>query len=259
MLMMVDLNCDMGESFGVYRLGLDEEVMPLITSANVACGFHAGDPQVMRRTVALAAEHGVAVGAHVSYPDLVGFGRRPMAVDPTELENDIIYQLGALQGFCQATGVRLRHVKPHGALYNTAQQDRRTAEAVARAVAAFDPSLLVFAQSGSVMAEVARAAGLRVVQEVFADRAYTPEGRLVSRRLPGAVIHDPDTVAERALQMVASGKVTAVDGSQVTVAAETICVHGDTPDAVELIRRIRQRLDGAGVKLQPAGQPHTGR
>lgn len=252
-MMMVDLNCDMGESFGVYRLGLDEQVMPLITSANVACGFHAGDPQVLRRTVALAAQSGVSVGAHVSYPDLVGFGRRPMAVDPAELENDIIYQLGAIQGFCQVSGVQLRHVKPHGALYNTAQHDRQTAEAVARAVAAFDAKLLLFAQSGSVMAQVAQEMGLRVVQEVFADRAYTPEGRLASRRLPGAVIRDPDEVAQRALQMVTTGKVTAVDGSLVPVVAETICVHGDTPDALGLIRRIRESLERAGVKLQPAG------
>lgn len=250
---MVDLNCDMGESFGIYTLGLDEAVMPLITSANVACGFHAGDPQVLRRTVELAARHGVAVGAHVSYPDLVGFGRRTMAVDPAELENDLIYQMGAIQAFCKVAGVPLRHVKPHGALYNTAQQDRSTAAAVARAVAAFDPNLLIFAQSGSVMAEVAREAGLRVVQEVFADRAYTPEGRLVSRRLPGAVIHDPDQVAERALEMVTTGHVTAVDGSRVPVVAESICVHGDTPDAVTLIRRIRERLERAGVTLAPAG------
>ncbi|HEY8347291.1 MAG TPA: 5-oxoprolinase subunit PxpA [Symbiobacteriaceae bacterium] len=250
---MVDLNCDMGESFGIYTLGLDEEVMPLITSANIACGFHAGDPQVLRRTVELAAKYGVAVGAHVSYPDLVGFGRRAMAVDPTELENDLIYQMGAIQAFCKVVGVPLRHVKPHGALYNTAQRDRRTAEAVARAVASFDPNLLIFAQSGSVMAEVAREAGLRVVQEVFADRAYTPEGQLVSRRLPGAVIHDAETVAQRALEMVTIGYVTAVDGSRVPVVAESICVHGDTPDAVNLIRRIRERLEGAGVVVGPAG------
>jgi len=250
---MVDLNCDMGESFGIYTLGLDEEVMPLITSANIACGFHAGDPQVLRRTVELAAKYGVAVGAHVSYPDLVGFGRRAMAVDPTELENDLIYQMGAIQAFCKVVGVPLRHVKPHGALYNTAQRDRRTAEAVARAVASFDPNLLIFAQSGSVMAEVAREAGLRVVQEVFADRAYTPEGQLVSRRLPGAVIHDAETVAQRALEMVTTGYVTAVDGSRVPVVAESICVHGDTPDAVNLIRRIRERLEGAGVVVGPAG------
>lgn len=243
----------MGESFGAYTLGLDTEVMPLITSANVACGFHAGDPQVLRRTVELAARCGVSVGAHVSYPDLVGFGRRPMAVDPAELENDLIYQMGAIQGFCRTAGVPLRHVKPHGALYNTAQRDRGTAEAVARAVAAFDPGLLLFAQSGSVMAEVALAAGLRVVQEVFADRAYTPEGALANRRLPGAVIHDPEAVADRALQMVSAGAVTALDGSRVPVAAETICVHGDTPDAVALIRRIRQRLEAAGVAVRPAG------
>lgn len=251
--MHFDLNCDMGESFGPYTLGLDEQVMPLISSANVACGFHAGDPQVLRRTVALAARHGAGVGAHVSFPDLVGFGRREMQVDPRELENDVLYQIGAIQAFCRAEGAPLRHVKPHGALYNIAQRDRATAEAIARAVAAYDRGLILFAQPRSVMAQVAQEAGVRVAGEVFADRAYTPDGALASRKLPGSVIHDPEAVAERALRMATEGRITAIDGTELTVPAETICVHGDTPGAVELIRRIRQRLEVAGVLIRPAG------
>jgi 5-oxoprolinase (ATP-hydrolysing) subunit A len=251
--MHIDLNCDMGEGFGPYTLGLDGQVMPLISSANVACGFHAGDPQVLRRTVELAARFGVGVGAHVSYPDLAGFGRREMQVEPLELENDVLYQIGAISAFCRAAGVPLRHVKPHGALYNVAQRDRATAEAVARAITAFDAGLVLFAQPGSVMARVAREAGLTVAAEVFADRAYTADGALASRKLPGAVIHDPDTVAERALRMVAEGRIIAMDGTAITVTAETICVHGDTPGAVELIRRIRGRLEAAGAAIRSAG------
>lgn len=256
--MLIDLNCDMGESFGPYTLGLDEQVMPLITSANVACGFHAGDPQVLRRTVALAARHGVGVGAHVSFPDLAGFGRREMQVAPHELENDVLYQIGAIQAFCRAAGVPLRHVKPHGALYNMAQRDPATAEAIARAVAAYDRGLVLFAQPGSVMARVAQEAGLPVAGEAFADRAYAPDGALASRKLPGSVIHDPDAVAERALRMVAEGRITAMDGTEITVAPATICVHGDTPGAVRLIQRIRERLARAGVALRPPATAGAG-
>jgi 5-oxoprolinase (ATP-hydrolysing) subunit A len=253
--MIVDLNCDMGEGFGPYTLGLDEEVMPLITSANVACGFHAGDPQVLRKTVALAARFGVAVGAHISFPDLAGFGRREMQASPEEVENDTLYQIGAIAAFCRAAGVPLRHVKPHGALYNMAQRDPVLAGAIVRAVSAFDRSLLLFAQPGSAMERVAQEAGLQVVGEVFADRAYTADGALASRKLPGAVVHDPELVAARAAQMVARGRVTAIDGTQVTLRAETICVHGDTPGAVALIRRIRESLAAAGVAVRAAGTP----
>lgn len=251
--MYVDLNCDMGESFGPYTLGLDEQVMPLITSANIACGFHAGDPQVLRRSVALAAKHGAGVGAHVSYPDLVGFGRREMNVTPAEAENDVLYQLGAVAAFCRAAGVPLRHVKPHGAMYNVAQKDAALAEAIVRAVAAFDKELILFAQPGSAMEKAARAAGLPVACEVFADRAYTADGALASRKLPGTVIHDPEAVAERAVQMVTQGRIAAIDGTMVSLRAETICVHGDTPGAVHLIQRIRERLAEAGVTVRPAG------
>lgn len=250
--MHVDLNCDMGESFGTYQLGLDEQVMPLITSANVACGFHAGDPQVLQRTVDLARRHVAGIGAHVSFPDLVGFGRREMNATPAEVENDTLYQLGAIGAFCKAAGVPLRHIKPHGALYNMAQKDRALADAIVRAVVAFDPTLLVFAQPGSALEAAAQAAGLTVVGEVFADRAYNADGSLASRKLAGAVIHDPDQVAERAVQMVTSGSVIAIDGATVPLRAETICVHGDTPGAVDLIRRIRERLHDAGVQIAPA-------
>ncbi|MDF2630519.1 MAG: lactam utilization protein [Symbiobacteriaceae bacterium] len=250
--MHVDLNCDMGESFGTYQLGLDEQVMPLITSANVACGFHAGDPQVLRRTVELARLHSAAIGAHVSFPDLVGFGRREMNATPLEVENDTLYQLGAIGAFCKAAGVPLRHIKPHGALYNMAQKDRALADAIVRAVVAFDPALLVFAQPGSALEQAAQAAGLTAIGEVFADRAYNADGTLASRKLPGAVIHDPEQVAERATRMVTSGSVTAIDGTVVPLRAETICVHGDTPGAVDLIRRIRARLAESGVDVAPA-------
>lgn len=250
--MHIDLNCDMGESFGMYTLGLDEQVMPLISSANVACGFHAGDPQVLRRTVDLARRSGTGVGAHVSFPDLAGFGRREMNATPAEVENDTIYQLGAIYGFCRAAGVPLRHIKPHGALYNMAQKDRPLADAIVRAVAAFDRNLLVFAQPGSALEAAAEAAGLTAVSEVFADRAYNADGTLASRKLPGAVIDDPDQAAARAVRMVTHGSVTAIDGTEVPLRAATICVHGDTPGAVELIRRIRDGLAAAGVTVAPA-------
>ncbi|HWI61217.1 MAG TPA: 5-oxoprolinase subunit PxpA [Symbiobacteriaceae bacterium] len=251
--MHVDLNCDMGESFGTYTLGLDEQVMPLITSANVACGFHAGDPQVLRRTVELARRHGVGVGAHTSFPDLVGFGRREMNATPLEVENDTLYQLGAISAFCRAAGVELKHIKPHGALYNMAQKDRSLADAIVRAVVAFDRRLLVFAQPGSALEQAAQAAGLATAGEVFADRAYNPDGSLASRKLPGAVIHDPEQVAERAVRMATRGSVIAVNGEEIPLRADTICVHGDTPGAVELIERIRQRLEAAGVQVRAAG------
>ncbi|MGE5675616.1 MAG: LamB/YcsF family protein [Mycobacterium leprae] len=251
--MWVDLNCDMGESFGAYALGLDEQVMPLISSANVACGFHAGDPQVIARSVALAVKHGVAIGAHVSFPDLVGFGRRELKASPAEVENDTLYQMGALAAFCQAAGARLAHVKPHGALYNMAQRDAELAGAIVRAMVAFDRNLVLFAQPGSAMAQVAAAAGVKVANEVFADRAYASDGSLASRKLPGAVIHDPEQVARRALAMVQEGAVTAIDGTRIPLQADTVCVHGDTPGAVDLIRRIRNELSAAGVAVHRPG------
>ena len=246
----IDLNCDMGESYGVYRLGEDQAAMPLISSANVACGFHASDPDNMWQTVQLAKKHGVAVGAHPAYPDLVGFGRRQMALSNAEVEAAILYQLGALQGFCQAEGVKLQHVKAHGALYNKAEKDANTALAIAKAIHKFDPSLIMVCMAGSVMVDAAKSIGLPYAQEVFADRAYTAQGTLVARKLPGAVIHDLNEVVARVMQMVEKNTVTTIDGQELPICADTVCVHGDTPGAVEMIARIRHALEAAGFAVQ---------
>lgn len=249
----VDLNCDMGESFGAWRMGDDEHVLPHITSANVACGFHAGDPRVMARTVRRAKELGVAVGAHPSFPDLVGFGRRNLDVTPEEARTDVLYQIGALSAFCRAEGVPLQHVKPHGQLNNLALENRTLAEAIVDGVLAYDPNL-IFVAYGGELARVAEARGLRVGHEVFADRAYNPDGSLVSRRVPGAVIHDPERVVERAVQMVLDGRVRAHDGSWLELPVETICVHGDTPGAADLVQKLRSALEAAGVAVVPLAQ-----
>ena len=248
--MTIDLNCDLGEGFGVHGPGLDEQVMPLISSANVACGFHASDPGTMHRTVALAKRYGVAVGAHPSFPDLVGFGRRHMAASPDEIRDDVIYQVGALRAFCAAEGVPLVHVKPHGALYNAAAKDLPTAVAVAEAVKAVDAGLWLVCLSGSAQVEAARITGLRFVEEVFADRAYTRDGKLAPRGTPGAVIHDVGVVEERAARMAREGRVRTVDGSDLALNAATICVHGDTPDAVALLRAVRGRLERDGIRVR---------
>ncbi len=240
----------MGESYGIYSLGHDAEVMAVITSANVACGFHAGDPAVMRETVRLAREHGVAVGAHPGLPDLAGFGRREMQVTPDEVEGLVLYQIGALAAIASAEGVRLQHVKPHGALYNMAARDGAIADAIARAIRALDPALILFGLAGSLMLPAGEAAGLAVASEVFADRAYEPDGTLASRRKPGSVIHDPARVAERAVQMVRDGRIEALNGASVHVRADTICVHGDTPGAAALARDIRAALEKAGVNVR---------
>lgn len=250
----IDLNCDMGESFGAYRIGADEAVMPLITSASIACGFHAGDPLVMRRTVRLAREHGVAVGAHPGYRDLAGFGRRTMKCSPDEVYTDVLYQIGALAAFCRAEGVPLRHVKPHGALYNTAAADPATAEAVARAVADFDRSLALYAPPGSALERAGLSAGLRVVREAFADRGYAADGSLLPRSHPGAVLADPELAAAQARRIACDGTVTAGTGETVAVPAGTLCVHGDHPNAVDVLRRIREELAAAGVTVAP---PHA--
>ena len=249
----IDLNCDMGESYGVYRLGEDQAAMPLISSANVACGFHASDPDNMWKTVQLAKKHGVAVGAHPAYPDLVGFGRRQMALSNAEIEATILYQLGALQGFCRAEGVKMQHVKAHGALYNKAEKDADTAMAIAKAIQKFDPALIMVCMAGSVMVEAAKRIGLPYAQEVFADRAYTAQGTLVARKLPGAVIHDLNEVVARVMQMVEKQTVTTIDGQELPLCADTVCVHGDTPGAVEMIARIRHALEAAGFAVQAMG------
>ncbi len=245
----IDLNSDVGESFGRWTLGDDAALTPLVTSVNVACGFHAGDPSTLRRTCAAAAEHGVAVGAQVGYRDLAGFGRRFIDMEPEELTDEVIYQIGALQALATAAGTTVRYVKPHGALYNAIVHHEEQAAAVVEAVRAVDPGLPLLGLPGSVVLELATAAGLRTVREAFADRAYTAAGTLVSRREPGAVLHDPQQVAARMVRLVTEGVITAVDGNEVTVAAESICVHGDSPGAVDMARQVRLALEAAGVRI----------
>ncbi|WP_420119962.1 LamB/YcsF family protein [Nakamurella sp.] len=246
---VIDLNSDVGESFGRWTLGDDAALMPLITSANVACGFHAGDPRTLRDTCGAAARHGVTVGAQVGYRDLAGFGRRFIDVEPADLVADVVYQIGALQALAAAAGTTVRYVKPHGALYNAIVHHRDQAAAVVEAVRVVDPGLAVVGLPGSAVLELAAAAGLRTVREAFADRAYTPQGTLVSRREPGATLHDPDLVAERMVRLVTDRVIAAVDGTDVAVAADSICVHGDGPGAVELARRVRAALEAAGVTV----------
>jgi UPF0271 protein len=246
----IDLNSDLGESFGPWPLGQDAALMASITSANVACGFHAGDPGVMRETVALAKQHNVAIGAHPGFPDLVGFGRREMQATPREVEDFVVYQVAALAGVAAAQGVRLQHVKSHGALYNQACRDRGLADAIARAVASLDRSLILFGLPGSELLSAGERAGLRVAAEIFADRAYEPDGSLASRRKPGAVIHDAAVVVERAVKMARDGEVVATDGSTIRLDADTMCLHGDTPGSAELARQIRHGLESAGIRVK---------
>ena len=245
----IDLNCDMGESFGAYTLGADADVMASISSANIACGFHGGDPGVMRRTVQLARSAGVAVGAHPGLPDLAGFGRREMKVQPGEVEDMVLYQVGALDAIARSEGVPLRHVKAHGALYNMAAKDRAMADAIARAVRAFDPGLVLFVLPGSELQRAGQAAGLTVALEGFADRAYEPDGSLTPRSRPGAVIHDATIVVQRAVRMAAEGRVTATNGSDLDMRVTTICTHGDTPGASDLTRLLRSGLERAGIAV----------
>jgi 5-oxoprolinase (ATP-hydrolysing) subunit A len=243
----VDLNADLGEGFGVWRLGDDDALLDVVTSANVACGFHAGDPSTMRRVCDRAVERDVVIGAQVSYRDLAGFGRRFVDVEPGELADDVLYQLAALDGIARTSGGRVRYVKPHGALYNAAVTHEAQATAVVAAVAAYDSTLPVLGLPGSALLRAAGDAGLPTVAEGFPDRGYTPDGTLVPRREPGALVHDPGTVAARAVRMAAEGRVQAVDGSTVGVDIQSVCVHGDTPGAVELARAVRVALTGAGL------------
>ena len=252
--MKIDLNCDMGESFGRYRIGADEEMMPVITSANIACGYHAGDPLVMDKTVRLAVEHGVGVGAHPGFPDLMGFGRRNMSLSPDEIENYILYQIGALAAFAQAAGSKLAHVKPHGALYNMAAKDAEMARAIAKAIARFDKELILVCLPNSEVEKAARELGLRVAREGFADRAYNADGTLRSRKLPGALIEDPQEAAKRVVRMVKEGVVVAYTGEEIPLQVETICVHGDTPAAVEIAKAVRRALEEAGIQVTPMGE-----
>jgi UPF0271 protein len=253
----IDVNCDMGESFGPYSMGRDSEVMPHITSANVACGWHAGDPSVMDRTVALAAQHGVAVGAHPGYPDLLGFGRRKLECSPEELTNYIVYQVGALQAFCRKHGTALQHVKPHGALYHAVLQDEELGRAVARGVLQVDPELVLVTLAGPKggrTSSIYREMGLSVAREAFPDRAYNADGTLVPRGNSGAVVEDPDQVADRAHSLARDNAVPAASGETVELEAHTVCVHGDTPTAVDLVRGIGQRLHEDGLELCPLGR-----
>lgn len=248
----IDLNCDMGESFGMYKMGLDEEVIKYISSANIACGFHAGDPLWMQKTVRLAEENGVAIGAHTSFPDLVGFGRRSMIVSSDEAKTDIIYQVGALQAF--TNNKTLQHIKPHGAMYNQAVNDEDLARSICDAVLEINDQFILLALSGSPWVHIAKDMGLRVAREIFADRAINPDGTLVSRSMSGSVLHDINEVAERSLRMVTEGKVTAINGDIIDIEAESLCIHGDTPGAVEMARVVKQELQGEGVEIIAAGQ-----
>jgi 5-oxoprolinase (ATP-hydrolysing) subunit A len=246
----IDLNADLGESFGVWRLGDDDAMLGIVTSANVACGFHAGDPAGLLRVCRLAAERGVRIGAQVSYRDLAGFGRRFIDVDAEDLVADIVYQIGALQAIAQASGSTVSYVKPHGALYNTIVTNREQGAAAAEAVHLVDATLPVLGMAGSAFFDEAARLGLRTVAEAFADRAYRPDGQLVSRRDPGAVLHDPVAIAERVVAMVNSGQVTAIDGAQIPVSVESVCVHGDSPDAVQIATAVRDQLKTAGIDIR---------
>jgi len=250
----IDLNSDVGESFGTYKLGLDEEVIPHITSANIACGFHGGDPEVMRRTVALAKKFGVEVGAHPGFPDLMGFGRRNMDATLEEIQDDVVYQIGALQAFARALGMKLQHVKPHGALYNMAAANPKIWDAIAEAVVKVDQELILVAlasASRDVLAEIGKRHGIRFAFEAFPDRAYTKDGSLAPRREKGAVIHDHERVAQRALKMALEGRVIATDGTVIELKADTLCVHGDNPAAVQMVKKIRESFTASGVEVTP--------
>ncbi len=247
----IDFNCDLGESFGTYKLGYDELLMPYITSANIACGFHAGDPMWMRKTVTLAEKAGVGIGAHPSLPDLAGFGRREMKVTPEEARNDVIYQIGALQAFVKTK--KLQHVKPHGALYNMGVANETLARAVAEAVYEVDKNIILVGLANSVWLKAGKEVGLRVASEIFADRALNPDGTLVGRDKPGAVIKDEEKVIAASLKMVLEGKATAINGQEIPIRADTICLHSDTPGAAELAKTLRQRMEAAGVQVVPMG------
>ncbi len=252
----IDLNSDAGESFGIYKIGLDEEVIPLISSANIACGFHAGDPTVMKRTLEISRKSGVQPGAHPGLPDLVGFGRRKMDVRLDEIRDFVFYQVGALQAVARGQGLTLQHVKPHGALYNMAVDNPDIWQVFAEVLSVLDKTLILVALAGpdrEVLEDMAAQYAIRVAFEFFADRAYNPDGSLVSRSVPGAVLHHAGEVAERIVKLVSEGKVTTIDGGELTLTAETICVHGDNPKALALIREIRKALDASGIEVCPMG------
>ena len=250
----IDINCDMGESFGAYRLGRDAEVMGYISSANIACGWHAGDPMIMEQTVRTAKENRVAIGAHPGYPDLMGFGRRRMDLTLAEIEAYILYQMGALSAFAKAYDLPLQHLKAHGALGNLAFADLEVSKTIARAAARFDQNMIFVALAGTVMVQAAKEIGVRYVEEVYADRVYNPDGTLQSRKIPGSVIHDPEKAARQALTILREGYVIAHDGARVSVKSETLCVHGDTPGAIAILEKIREDLQKASISVSPMGR-----
>ncbi len=250
--MQIDLNSDMGESFGAYTIGADEEILRWVTSANVACGWHGGDPRVMRETVARAKASGVAVGAHPSYPDLLGFGRRPMQIARQEARDYMLYQIGALRAFVEAAGLTLQHVKPHGAIYNVAVKDRELSLGIAEGVKDAGGDLILVGLPDSEILKAGQEVGLRVAREAFGDRAYNEDGTLVSRKIAGSLITDPDRVAERVIGL-AQGRVVAISGKEIRFQADTICLHGDTPGAGTIARRVRERLEKEGAQVRPLG------
>ena len=249
--LVVDLNSDLGEGFGIWKLGDDEALLDIVTSANVACGFHAGDPNILRRVCDAAVSRGVSIGAQVSYRDLAGFGRRSIDVDAATLTNDVIYQIGALDGFARVAGSRVRYVKPHGALYNRTVHDEQQAAAVVAALAAYDPTLPLLGLPGSELLRHAEQAGLHTVTEAFADRGYTAQATLVPRSQPSALLHDPAEVAQRMVHMLITGRLQSVDGTEVAVSARSICVHGDSPGAVAMAVAVRKAMAEAGVEIRP--------
>ncbi len=249
--MKVDLNCDLGESFGVYTMGLDEEIIPLVSSVNVACGFHAGDPCVMQKTIALAKDSQIAIGAHPGYPDMLGFGRRNLDITPIEAKNYILYQLGALFAFAKAYSVQIQHIKPHGAMYNKAALDFNLAQAICEAVALFDERIIFLGLAHSVMLQAAEHMGLRIAHEVFADRAYNDDGTLVARREQGAVITDSQQAIQQILEILMQQKVTTITGKKIPIRADSICVHGDNHKALEFVKQIRKSLSQNHIHIVP--------
>ena len=254
MLYQIDLNCDLGESFGNYKIGMDEEVIPLISSANVACGYHASDPIVMQKTIAMTKKFGTAVGAHPGFPDLMGFGRRNLSVSPAEAKAYTLYQLGALDAFCRTQGVKLQHVKPHGALYNMAAKDYELARGICEAIYEFDKELIVLALSGGELVRAGEDIGLRTALEFFADRAYEEDGTLVNRRKEGAVITDENEALARVVRMIKENKLTAITGKDISIKADSVCVHGDGVKALEFVKKIREKLTDEQIAIKPLAE-----
>ena len=250
----IDLNCDLGESFGNYKIGMDEEVIPLISSANVACGYHASDPIVMQKTIAMTKEFGTAVGARTGFPDLMGFGRRNLSVSPAEAKAYTLYQLGALDAFCRTQGVKMQHVKPHGALYNMAAKDYELARGICEAIYEFDKDLIVLALSGGQLIRAGQDIGLRTALEFFSDRAYEEDGTLVNRRKEGAVITDENEALARVVRMIKENKLTAITGKDISIKADSVCVHGDGVKALEFVEKIREKLTDEQIAIKPLAE-----